>query len=149
MRTLIRICLACTLLGGFTATATAGPQGDELARCLVQSTSEDDKAVLAQWLFSSMALHPKVSQLASVPEERRTQATKDLAALIQKIFTRTCREEARVAYKAEGDDAIANAFGVFGKVALESLLTEPKISENMNSFLEYLDKAELQKALTE
>jgi hypothetical protein len=38
---------------------------------------------------------------------------------------------------------------VFGKVALESLLTDPKISENMNSFLDYLDKTELQKALTE
>jgi hypothetical protein len=92
---------------GDVATAqVGGPQGDELARCLAQSTSEDDKAVLAQWLFISMALHPKVSQLASVPEERRTQATKDLAALIQKIFTRTCREEARVAYKNEGNDAI-------------------------------------------
>jgi len=47
--------------------AVAGPYSDDLAKCLVRSTTPEDKTLLVQWMFATMALqrelfaHPDVA----------------------------------------------------------------------------------------
>ena len=45
----------------------AGVHTSELAECLVDSTSRQDRAALVNWLFSAASFHPALNSNASVP----------------------------------------------------------------------------------
>ena len=109
-------CLA--MLGVFShASALAGPYGDDMAKCLVRSTTEADRTLFVRWLFASMALHPDVESMALVSSEQREVLNKDAGALFQKLLTESCRSETQQALKYEGAPTIQAAFTVFGQAA--------------------------------
>ena len=51
---------AAAVAAAFTGqNASAGVFADELSKCLVKSSSTDDRVLLVQWMFGALSLHPR------------------------------------------------------------------------------------------
>lgn len=123
--------------------ARAGVYGDDLSRCLVSHTKEDDQIVMAQWIFGIMSVHPNVSAIATVDEEARTGTTKKMAQIFQTLLTESCRDETAKAMKYEGSQALNESFKMLGGIAMKTLLANPKVEAEAQAFAKYLDEAKL------
>lgn len=124
-----------------------GAPEDELAECLVRSTSEADKALLVRWLFALLSLHPSVQSIAAVPDTTLTGLHAATAGLLERLLTSSCRTEARLALANGGPMAFQASFGVLGKVAATELFASPEVTAGMETFATFLDGDKLQAAL--
>jgi hypothetical protein len=133
----------------FTANSVfAGPFGDALARKLVSSTTDAEKAICVRWMFVAMSLHPDLQQMSTVTAEQREQANREFAQLVVRMLTETCLTEAREAMKYEGQAAVSGAFEVFGQTPARELFSNPEVSKGMEDLDKYTDSAAIEKALT-
>ncbi len=116
---------ACLVPGAGGLPARAGPYIDDLGKCLVESTTADDRADLVRWMFAAATLHPAVGSLASVPVERLEAENRTTAALFTRLLTESCRVQARQAIRYEGTAALGAGFRVLGQVAGQELFSNP------------------------
>ena len=124
-------------------SAQAGPFTDTLSRCLVKSTTEDDRATLVRWLFAVMALHPSVKPIALIDEKQRDSANQATASMIMKLLTDSCLEETKEAIQYEGNNALELSFEVLGQVAAQELFSNPAVSAGMSGLEKHLDAEKL------
>lgn len=145
MRTLGRalLCLFLTLPG----LAAAGPYADDMAKCLVRSTSAGDKSALVKWMFGAMALHPDVAAMASVSPQQRKALDQDFVRLFDHLLTKACVKETREALKYEGSSTIESSFSVLGQVAARELFAHPAVVAGMAEMNKLMDIEKLKKAL--
>ena len=127
--------------------AQAGPYTDELSKCLVQLSTEDDKLKLVKWMFSSMALHPAVAEIAQVTAADRDIANREMADLLGNLLEERCFDQARAAITNEGPVALQSSFSILGQVAANELFSNPNVAAGLGSLAEYLDAATLDKKL--
>jgi len=131
--------LALMLFGMCSLSAKAGVYTDDLSKCLVKSTSTNDRVLLVRWMFAMLALHPAVQPLSSVTAAQRDDASKTAAGLFARLLTADCRKEAVNALKYEGVAAIGASFQVLGQVASRDLMTDPNVSKGMHQLGTDLD----------
>lgn len=134
--------IAVTLL--VTPLAQAGVYSNELAKCLVESTTQQDRLSLVKWLFTSAASHPAVRPIISVDAAQVDQGNRETAALFMRLLTDSCRQESEKALKYEGQVTIQTSFRVLGEVAGQELFTSPEVAQSMSGINQYLDKKALQ-----
>jgi len=123
---------AAAMAAAFTGqNAFAGVFADELSKCLVKSSSTDDRVLLVQWMFGALSLHPAVQPMVSVKPEQRDVATKKAGVIFSRLLTENCRKESVAALKNEGNSAVGVAFGVLGQVASRDLMSNPNVEKGM------------------
>ena len=144
----IAIAAGFLLAAAMMSPARAGIYTDDLSKCLVNSTSDQQKSILVQWVFAIAALHPSVKPLSSVSDTKRDSLNKGVADLFTVLLTQTCRKETQDAVKYEGSGAIQSSFAVLGQVAMTNLFSDPNVSGGMEGFTKYLDKAKFEGVLT-
>jgi len=127
--------------------AIAGPYSDDLAKCLVRSTTQEDKVLLVRWMFATMALHPDVKYLARVSAAERTRLDKQVATLIESLLTKSCLSEARDALQNEGGATFETSFNVLGQVAARELFAHPDVAAGNAELAKMFDAQKLEKAL--
>ena len=137
--------LLATILGA--ASANAGPYADEMGKCLVKSTTTEEKALLVKWIFSVAALHPNVSSVSSVTGEQRTELAKGVASMFEALLTKTCKTQTMEALRYEGSSTIQTSFGVLGQAAMMELFSNPAVRDGIGEFAKYVDGKKLQDAL--
>lgn len=119
-----------------------------LSTCITDSTTGRDRKNLAQWTFFAIASHPEMAMFASnAVTETRDNADQQVAALFMRLITESCAGETAEAYSEGGSAAIQVAFEALGRVAMQELMSEPKVSGSMQSFIQYLDQAKINHAL--
>lgn len=121
----------------------AGPYGDDLAKCLVDKTSDGDKTTLVKWFFAMAALHPDVQSISAVTPQQRDGLNHDVAEIFQRLLTESCKAEAKKAMKYEQQTALESSFGVLGQVAAQGLFTDPGVEASMGEFTKYMDEQKL------
>ena len=126
-------------------SALAGPYGDELAKCLVKSTTDADKTYLVKWLFAAAALHPDVKSIASVSDAQRDELNKNAAKLFERLLTESCRSEAQEAVKYEGPSTLESSFNVLGQVAARGRFSHPTVARGTGELTNYVDKQKLER----
>jgi len=146
MRLTSRIAPAALLLAA-TLPAFAGPYADDLAKCLVDSTSNGDRNDLVQWMFVSIALHPQVQWMGPVPEGKRTEVNQKTARLFEKLLVESCLAKTQAALKYEGAGTIESAFGVLGQVAARGLFEDPSVAQGVADLQRHMDGRRIEKAL--
>ena len=139
--------LILALLWSLAPAAQAGPAGDELSRCLVQLSTEDDKLKLVKWMFTAMSLHPAVADLAPMSTATRDAANQEMAELLVNLLEERCFDQARAAIAAEGSIALQSSFAILGQVAANELFSDPAVAAGLGSLTEFLDSAELDQKL--
>ena len=143
-----RFALPFLLLGLATPVAAkAGVYSDDLSRCLVSHTREDDQIAMAQWIFGMMSAHPDVAAIAKVDDAARIATAKKMAQIFQTLLTESCRDETSKAMKYEGAEALKNSFQVLGQIAMQTLMSNPKVSAESQAFMSYLDEAKMKAVL--
>ena len=132
---------------GIHAAALAGPYGDDLAKCLVKSTTAEDKTMLVQWMFAMMALHPDVKAMAAVSSAQRDNVNLGTAKMFETLLTKTCLTEAKSAIQYEGMSTIESSFSVLGQVAARELFSHPSVAAGNAEFAKHIDTEALKKSL--
>jgi|SRR5947208_8105407 len=125
----------------------AGPYTDDLSKCLVRSTTNTDKTLLVQWIFATIALHPDVKRLATVPDSDRQELNKKTGKLFEALLTHSCVGETRQALKYEGNSAIEASFNVLGQVASRELFANPSVAKGLAELGKFFDAKRVQKQL--
>ena len=126
-----------------TCTVFAGPYSNELAKCLVRSTTEQDKNDLMKWMFAAFASHPEVKSMASISETQREELNEKTANLMMRLLTESCRSETEQALKYEGQATIEASFQVLGSVAARGLMSHPDVINYMAGLDKYIDAEKL------
>jgi len=61
MKLPVSLCVASALVFGCISSASAGVYADDLGKCLVASTTKDDRSNLIRWLFVAAAHHHEIA----------------------------------------------------------------------------------------
>ncbi len=123
--------------------AFAGPHADELGRCMLRSTSKEDRALMVRWIFTTAALHPNVEPLARVSGEQRQSASRSMAGLVEQLAMQTCRTELVQAVRAEGPGAVEASLQLVGRAAGQELFAEPRVMAGAMEVARYLDQRKI------
>lgn len=135
--------LAGLLLFVLSAPVRAGLYSDDMAKCLVASTSDKDKTELVRWIFANAALHPDVASIASISNDQRAALNRATADLLERLLTVTCRKQTKEALKYEGPIAIQLSFRVLGQVAGQALMSNPAVAKGFGEVNRLLDVEKL------
>lgn len=141
-------CLAILAMS-VSASAHAGPYGDDLAKCLVESTTKEDRIALMRWMFAAAAANPAVASIANVSPKVMDDANATMGALMMKLLTDSCREKAKKALTYEGPATIQLSFQVFGQVAAGELFSSPEVGKAMAGLQNHVDQKKLDALKTE
>lgn len=134
----------CALSAG---PAYAGPYSDDLAKCLVESTTTTDKNALVKWMFAMAALHPAVKSIASITEAERTLSSRGTAQLFERLLTESCRTQTQQAVKYEGAAALQTGFQMLGQVAARELFADPGVARGLADLENHIDSQKMKRAL--
>jgi hypothetical protein len=129
--------------------ALAGPYTDDLAKCLVASTTQADRVALARWIFISFSAHPSVAPISSVKAADIESANAEVGDMFMKLLTASCREKAKIALRYEGSAAIQLSFQVLGQVAGMELASSPDVQARMSGFAKHVDEQKIKDMATE
>ena len=142
----LRVLSALVLLG-LSSSVSAGPFNDKLAICLVENTSQADKATLMRWIFGAMSRHPGVEDLSKVNQAHADQMNKAAADLFVALLTDRCATETQQAVKYEGAAVISSSFEVLGKVAMQGLMSDPAVQDYMGGLERNIEPGKLDSIL--
>ena len=124
--------------------AQAGIYSDDLAKCLVDSSTKQDRIALVRWMFAAASSHPAVASFSAVKPGQLEDANKALAELFTRLLTDSCRDKAQKALAYEGMVTLQTSFAVLGQVAGAELFDSPEVKKSMSGLDKYLDVKKLQ-----
>ena len=131
------------ITGLISTAANAGIYGDDMAKCLVRSTTTQDRSVLVKWIFAAAASNPEVKSMVSVTERQRNKLNKSIAKLFERLLTDSCRKETQAAYKYEGKATISSSFNLLGQVAGRELFSDPNVTKSVSGLAQYIDQKKM------
>ena len=121
----------------------AGPFGDEMAKCLVTSTSNRDRTKLLKWMFRVYGEHPEVSYMVDLSDREKKVIDKDIADVFTRLLSEDCVDETKKALDYEGDNVMFTAFQTLGQVAAQGFNVNPSVERSINKFSEFLEYEKL------
>ena len=126
----------------FSNKVSAGPFTDNLTRCILVSTSDDDYTKLVNWIFRVVAEHPDIkSDVGDVySKNQKIMADVNLAEVFTKLLTRECRTESIQAFKYEQDIALFESFKMLGEISMQKMMEDPAVSKSVEEFTKYMDE---------
>jgi hypothetical protein len=117
-----------------SGAASAGVYTDQLSKCLVDSTTTEDRTMLVKWLFTAASVHPAISSLSTVTFADRNAANQVIGNLFVKLLTDSCKDPAK---------ALQQSFQVLGQVAGTELFSNPQVAAVMADLDKHVDPAKL------
>ena len=130
------------------AIGYAGVYSDDLSKCLVERTSDEDKVLLAKWIFTVISAHPSTTTLATINQEQKTETAKSTGKLFETLLTASCHDETAKAVKYEGPESLGVSFKVLGEIAMNTLMTNPKVQAESEYFMQYVDTKKLEQSFS-
>src|SRR5438105_10172776 len=86
--------------------AIGGVFTDDLSRCIVEKSSDADKAEMMRWMFAAFAKAPALSGMVSINQQQRDKLNKSMADIYSRLILVDCRSQAVAALKNEGENAL-------------------------------------------
>jgi hypothetical protein len=126
-----------------SSAAHAGPYGDDMARCLVESTTADDRIALVRWMFAAAASNPAVAPIAKVSAQTMDDANASTGALVMRLLTDSCKDKTQKALRYEGPATMQLSFQVLGQVAAGELFSSPEVKNAISGLQRHIDTKKL------
>jgi hypothetical protein len=140
--------ISVALISSLAASpAWAGVYTDDLSKCLVESTTAEDRTALVKWMFTAASAHPAIRSLSTVTTADLDSANAATGALFTRLLTESCKPQAQKALRFEGPATIQLSFTVLGQVAGAELFSNPAVTQSMAGLEKYVDSKRLE-ALT-
>lgn len=140
MRILMTLIFA---LAFFAPSAQAATESEALGTCLADNTNGAERKMLARWVFITMTEHPELHDLTAVSNDVKTQAHKDVAALVTKLLTVNCVNQARAAINQSNGTAMFDSFKKLGEVAMVEIMSNDMVRTAVTEYVQYLDRKKL------
>ena len=121
----------------------AGPFGDEMAKCLVTSTTKRDRTKLIKWIFRVYGDHPEVNYMIDLSDREKKVIDKDVANIFTRLLSEDCIDETKKALDYEGDNVMFSAFQILGQTAAQGFNNNPDVMKSINKFVELIDYEKL------
>lgn len=121
--------LAVAAVAALTGPAAAGVYGDDLGRCLVSKTPEDQQMIFLAFTAVAMAQHPSVQPYTQASTAHLEELQGKAAKVLEVAMTETCRSESLAAFRFEGPIAVSTALQTFGMAAMRNLTLHPAVAE--------------------
>lgn len=118
----------------------AGVYSDDLGKCLVNTTTKNERQQLVKVIFAGIAKHPSTSYMADISTVQEDEFMRQFASIFTDLMTERCVEQARLAIRYEGLQAIENSFELLGKIAVQDLMTHPAINAYFEGMATYIDE---------
>lgn len=112
---------------------------DALTKCLVESSSPEDKRILVKWVFAVIAQHPDIASMTQIDAAQRVVIDRDAADVFEKLLAEQCAAPLRAAVKQSGTDAIGRSFQALGTSAATDMLQNPQVMSSGAGLLKHLD----------
>ncbi|PMG47315.1 hypothetical protein BCU90_03950 [Vibrio lentus] len=122
-----------------SGNAVAGVYTDELTKCLVSSTTKEDRVELVKWMFLAVSAHPAVDKVSAVTPSQMDESNKKVAKLSMRLTTEACLEQTKDAIAYEGDVALEKSFQILGEVAGKEMFSHPEVIKSMAGLDKHLD----------
>ena len=90
-----------------------------------------------------------MKDVSNVTPQAREAASKGMAALVSRLLTEQCTAQARALF-GQGNGttaALTSSFGALGRVAMQELMTDPRVNAATEEFTKYLDRQKFEAAL--
>jgi hypothetical protein len=139
--------LICAFLLSFASTASAGPYGDALGKCLVKSITTEEKTTLLRWTFFMLAAHPKLRDASATTPEQRTALSKRTAKILERLLTQSCAAETLQASRKEGAVGLQTSLAVLNQLALTDLLVTKEVTDALTECIYFVDREKLKKVV--
>jgi hypothetical protein len=123
-----------------SSSAGAGVFTDDMARCMVEKSSDADKTELAQWMFAAMSKDPSLAKMANIGQQDRDRLNKAAAGLFSRLILVDCRTQTVAALKNEGTSAFGQAGRVLGGSAAQRLMSSPEGEAELGKLDDFMDK---------
>lgn len=130
-----------------SCSAQAGVYSNDLSKCLVETSTANDRIVLVKWMFTAIAAHPAVSGMSKITDRDREEINRQAAGMFVHLVGELCQSQAKKAVQFEGPYAIQQAFRVFGRVAGKELFQNPAVGKAISGLNKYVNEDKLNKAL--
>lgn len=126
------------------APASANTPTNIFATCLVDNLNGKERKNLAKWIYLAMAAHPEIKSLSSANSNDIQKSDKYIGKLITKLLTINCPNELNKATKSN-PNALEQGFGLVGKVAMQELMTNKKVTKALENYIKYTDLEKIKK----
>ena len=127
----------CTL---FSPTSQAGPFSDQMARCIVDKTTQPEKIMFMQWLYAGMSKHPNLAGMSTISDSQGIRFSQLTADIVIDLMTDRCGHETKQAMRYEGENAAASAFKILGQVAMKELMVDQDVNSFISGLGRYIDE---------
>ncbi len=138
---------------GVSSYSFAGEHATPLPQCLVSNTTSADKEILTRWVFTTLAKHPnlatdpKMSDLASIAQNVRSGADREMAQLVEKFIYDKCNSQLKAAIKNEGPLAIQTSIRSYVQQTGQEILQHPSIAGSIGGVASQMNAQKLFEAL--
>ncbi|HTP38337.1 MAG TPA: hypothetical protein VMI92_02065 [Steroidobacteraceae bacterium] len=132
------------LLGAGWSSARAGIYADDMARCLVDSSSTQDKTTLVRWIYVALSQNPSISSLSKVTSADIEKSNAEVGALFMRLLTESCADKTKKAIQYEGNAAMQTSFATLGQVAAAQLFASPEVNTVLEGLKKYVDPKKLE-----
>ena len=139
----VALALACA------PQAHAGPAQDALGKCLVLSSSGQDRLDFVVFIYSAISAHPSAKPYSRLTEADREGMSRKAVKLMERLLTEDCRPQAVAAVKAEGPDALGSAFSKLGEAAMQELMSDKAVEDTFTNFGDYVDQSKWESLIAE
>ena len=120
----ILVLLSCL----FSHNVTAGVYSDDLGKCIVAKTSPADKLFVVKAVYAAMSKHPEITNMSSITRQDDAIFMREFARIFTDLMVDSCRSEAKLAFRYEGELAFQQSFELLGQVAMVELMQHPRVS---------------------
>ena len=118
----------------------ANQEAQNLGVCLTDSLTGKERKKLAKWIYFGLSTHSTIKPYSTVSQSDIEESDKYVGALITRLLTEDCPDQAKSAYEKGGAGAFEYAFGIVGQVAMQEIMAESNVSNALQSFETYLDQ---------
>ena len=114
---------------------------------LADNRCKTEKITLAKWLFtnshflSSLPKPDNIQQIAAITENQK------VALIYERLLTVTCKKAAKKAVSKKGVAALDISADTLAEIAMESLLSDIKVSKGLSGFEQFLDEKAIEAIL--
>ena len=98
------------------APAISGEYANALSQCLTSNITEDDKGVMARWVYSTLSQHPSVTSMSALTQGSINQADREMAKLLETFMYSKCKSQVKNALQNEVPKAIDDSIGNMHKL---------------------------------
>jgi hypothetical protein len=93
----------------------------------------------ARWMAASMAASSALADIVTVDAAAKNQADRAMGKLFARLFTRACRDQAKVLMQANDQAGFTASGGRLGMIAMNELMQDPDVSQSLMAYIRFAD----------